>query len=143
MTAGVVTYPNYPGHAFAVVDNQGAVIAQFAPGSLHGSLATASMSNSTSLTLSSAFTALTFTQTSTGNTVQLPSSNLNGTPLVHGQLCGFSIDSNVTNLTVSAVSNTVKNGASSNTSSAGSNYWWVFNLPNTTWYRYGGDPLGT
>src|SRR5690348_16950218 len=97
----ISTYTN--SSALHSVDLGGAVIATYAPGSIAGSFTTSAQTNSTSITLSYAFTALTFTQTSTGNTVNLP------TGQVQGQICGFSIGNNVTNLTVSSATNTVLN----------------------------------
>lgn len=107
-----------------------AVLARFEP-----SHTTSAMTNSSSITLSSTFTALTFTQTSTGNTVHLKASPADG------EKQGFSITDNVTNLTVSSAANTVKNGASTDTTSAGGSFWWMFNSGDTSWYRYSGNPL--
>ncbi len=133
MTAGVQLTPNYTIVAGSSIwDNGGSVLTQYPPGSVCGSHTTSAMTNSTSITLSYAFTALTFTQTSTGNTVNLPASPVNG------QLCGFSISNNVTNLTVSAAAGTVKNGAATGTTSAGGSLWWIYNTSDTTWYRYNG-----
>lgn len=131
----ISTYTNST--ALGTVDIGGAVLAVAPKGAVQGSFTTSAQSNSTSLTLSYSFTALTFTQTSTGNTINLP------TGVLQGQLCGFSIASNVTNLTVSSATNTVKNGSSANTSSAGSTYWWIYNTSDTTWYKFSGDVLGT
>lgn len=130
----ISTYTN--SSAVHAVDIGGAVVAVYPPGSIQGSFTTSAQTNSTSITLSYAFTALTFTQTSTGNTVNLP------TGVLQGQLCGFSISNNVTNLTVSSATNTVKNGASSNTTSAGKSFFWIYNVSDTSWYPYGGGPLG-
>lgn len=131
----ISTYTN--SSATHAVDIGGAVTAVYAPGSIQGSFTTSAMTNSSSITLSYAFTALTFTQTSTGNTVNLP------TGVLQGQLCGFSIGNNVTNLTVSSATNTVLNGAATNTTSAGKSFFWIYNSSNTTWYPYGGGPLSS
>lgn len=128
----VSTYTNST--ALSTVDIGGSVIVNYAPGSIQGSFTTSAQTNSTSITLSYAFTALTFTQTSTGNTVNLP------TGKIAGQLCGFSISNNVTNLTVSSATNTVKNGAATSTTSAGASLWWIFD-GTSTWYPYEGGPL--
>jgi len=137
MTAGVQNLIGAYGAttqvATAVDNGTGAVLTQVPPGSLQGSFTTSAMSNSTSITLSYAFTALTFTQTSTGNTVNLPSTTAS---LYNGMLCGFSIGNNVTNLTVSSAFNTVLNGAATATTSAGASLWWIYNSANTTWYPY-------
>jgi hypothetical protein len=126
----ISTYTN--SSALTTVNIGGSVIVVAPPGTIQGSFTTSAQSNSTSITLSYAFTALTFTQTSTGNTINLP------TGVLQGQVCGFSIDSNVTNLTVSSATNTVKNGAATSTTSAGASLWWIYNVSNTTWYRYDG-----
>lgn len=131
----ISTYTN--SGALASVDIGGAVGVVYAPGSVQGSFTTSAQTNSTSLTLSYAFTALTFTQTSTGNTVNLPTGKL------QGQLCGFSISNNVTNLTVSSATNTVQNGAATSTTSAGKSLWWIYNVSNTTWYPYAGGALSS
>jgi len=140
-TPGVKTLTSLTGTEMVIVDNGGAVITQ-APVSLvtgaqtlQNSFTTSAQTNSTSITLSSVFTALTFTQTSTGNTV-----NLKAAP-VNGEIQGFSITNNVTNLTVSSSANTVLNGAATTTTSAGASLWWIFNSANTTWYRYNGGYL--
>jgi hypothetical protein len=93
------------------------------------SFTTSAQSNSTSVTLTAVFTALTFTQTSTGNTV-----NLKAAP-VDGEIQGLSMTNIVTNLTVSSAANTVTNGAVG-TTVAGQALWWRFNASNTTWYKY-------
>lgn len=97
------------------------------------SFTVSTMTNSTSITLSQVFTALSLTQTSTGNTV-----NLKAAP-VNYEIQGFSITNNITNLTVSSAANTVKNGAATATTAAGGSFWWIF--LTDTWWRYTGDPL--
>ena len=87
--------------------------------------------NSTSVTLSAVFTALTYTQTSTGNTVHLKAAPLNG------EIQGFSVTNIVTNLTVSSAANTVIGGAIG-TTVVGNTFWWIFSAADTTWYRYNG-----
>jgi len=99
------------------------------------SFTTSALTNSGSITLSARFTALTFTQTSTGNTVNLPAAPVNG------QINGFSISAAVTNLTVSSAANTVTNGAATSTTSAGATLWYIYNSSNTTWYKYNGQAL--
>lgn len=128
--SGAPNVPNYPNTLYG-----GAVILNHILGGICASTTTSAQSNSTSITLSYAFTALTFTQTSTGNTVDLPASP------VHGQLCGFSISNNVTNLTVSSAANTVNNGAATSTTSAGASLWWQYDAPSTTWYPFAGGVL--
>ncbi len=142
MTAGVMTTTSISGSDTIIIDNGGAVIVQ-SPMSLvatfvtntASSFTTSALTNSGSITLSSRFTALTFTQTATGATVYLPTSP------VAGQINGFSITNDVTNLTVSSAANTVLNGAATATTSAGASLWWVFNATNTSWYRYNGQVL--
>jgi hypothetical protein len=131
----ISTYTNST--AVGTVDIGGAVGVVAPKDAIIGSFTTSAQSNSTSITLAYAFTALTFTQTSTGNTVTLP------TGVLQGQKCGFSITNDVTNLTVSSVSGTLKNGAASSTTSAGATLWWVWNVSDTTWYKYGGQKLST
>jgi hypothetical protein len=97
-----------------------------------GSFTTASMSNSTSITLSVVFTALSYTQTSTGNTVHLKAAPVNG------ETQGFSMTNIVTNLTVSSAANTVLDGAVG-TTVAGQSMWWIFNSANTSWYKFNGQ----
>ena len=134
MTAGVKTLTTLSGTEMVIVDNQGAVFTQ-APVSLllsqgqqfQSSFTTSAMSNSTSITLSSVFTALTYTQTSTGNIVHLkaaPAAN---------ERQGFSVTNIVTNLTVSSAANTVIGGAIG-AAPVGGTYFWTFNSGNTTWY---------
>lgn len=145
MTAGVQTTTSPNSTDYVVIDNGGAVIVQTQlqyianlssnTTSTVSSFTTSALTNSGSITLSSRFTALTFTQTSTGNTVYLP------TAPVNGQINGFSITNNVTNLTVSSAANTVLNGAATNTTSAGASLWWIYNAANTSWYRYNGSLL--
>ncbi len=136
MTAGIQSYC-YDGlsQLTATLDPgvNAAYLNQYPPGGVNGCFTTSAQSNSTSITLSFAFTALTFTQTSTGNTVQLPASPVNG------QICGFSISNNVTNLTVSSAgSATVNNGAATATTSAGASVFWIYGSAATTWYPYTG-----
>ena len=126
----ISTYTN--SSALSEVDIGGAVLVVAPPGAIQGSFTTSAQSNSTSLTLSYCFTALTFTQTSTGNTVNLPAAP------VDGQICGFSITNNVTNLTVSSAAHTVSNGAATSTTSAGASLWWIYTVGATTWYRFNG-----
>ncbi len=93
------------------------------------SFTTSAQTNSTSVTLSAVFTALTYTQTSTGNTV-----NLKAAP-VDGEIQGFSMTNIVTNLTVSSAANTVLNGAVG-TTVAGQALWWRYSATGTSWYKY-------
>jgi hypothetical protein len=134
MTAGVKTLTTLSGTEMVIVDNGGAVIAQ-APASLfvsqaqqfQSSFTTSAMSNSTSITLSAVFTALTYTQTSTGNIVHLkaaPAAN---------EVQGFSVNAIVTNLTVSSAANTVSGGAIG-AAALGQSFNYTFNSANTTWY---------
>lgn len=90
---------------------------------------TSAQTNSTSVTLSAVFTALTYTQTSTGNTV-----NLKAAP-GDGEVQGFSMTNIVTNLTVSSAAHTVLNGAVG-TTVAGQALWWRYNLSDTSWYKF-------
>lgn len=134
MTAGVKTLTTLSGTEMVIVDNQGAVFTQ-APVSLffsqgqqfQSSFTTSAMSNSTSITLSTVFTALTYTQTSTGNTVHLkaaPAAN---------EVQGFSVNAIVTNLTVSSAANTVSGGAIG-AAALGQSFYYTFNSGNSTWY---------
>ncbi len=142
MASGVQTTSSVAGTEYVNIDAGGAVFLQTTTRAIsnlasnfQNSFTTSAQANSTSITLSSTFTALTFTQTSTGNTVNLPASPSDK------QICGFSITNNVTNLTVSSAANTVKNGAATDTTSAGGTFWWIFNNADTSWYRYAGNPL--
>lgn len=90
---------------------------------------TSAQTNSTSVTLSAVFTALTYTQTSTGNTVHLKAAPVNG------EIQGFSVTNIVTNLTISSAANTVSAGAQG-AAALGQAFWWRFNASDTTWYKY-------
>lgn len=107
------------------------VMSQGVATSFQTSFTTSAQTNSTSVTLSTVFTALTYTETSTGNTVHLKAAPANG------EIQGFSVTNIVTNLTVSSAANTVLDGAIG-TTVAGNTFWWIFNSSNTTWYKYNG-----
>lgn len=107
------------------------VIAQGLANSFQTNFTTSAQTNSTSVTLSAVFTALTYTQTSTGNTVHLKAAPANG------EIQGFSVTNIVTNLTVSSAANTVSGGAIG-TTVVGNTFWWIFNSADSTWYRFNG-----
>ena len=116
------------------VDNGGPLFTVINPALLNSfqtNFTTSAQSNSTSITLSTVFTALTYTQTSTGNTVHLKAAPKNG------ETQGFSVTNIVTNLTVSSAANTVSGGAIG-TTVVGNTFWWVYDLASTTWYRFNG-----
>lgn len=135
-TPGVKTLTSLTGTEMVLVDNGGAVLTQApvsliagAPAQLSGAnFTTSAQTNSTSITLSAQFTALTYTQTSTGNTVHLKAAPTNG------EIQGFSVTNIVTNLTVSSAANTVTGGAIG-AAALGQSFNWVFQSSNTTWYR--------
>lgn len=82
------------------------------------------------------FTPLSLTQSAAALSVYLP------TAPQHGQVAGFSINQNVTTLTVTASGGaTVKNKPlTTSTNSAGWSFSWIYHQPSTTWYRHGGVP---
>lgn len=133
-TPGVITLTSLSGTETVIVDNGGAVFTRVSVALIAGapaqvsSFTTSAQSNSTSVTLSTAFTALTYTQTSTGNTVHLKAAPANG------EVQGFSVTNIVTNLTVSSAANTVTGGAIG-AAALGQSFNWVFLSANTTWYR--------
>lgn len=84
-------------------------------------------------TLSATFTPLSLTQTAAALTVLLPASP------VDGETAGFSIDQNVTALTVSGNGHTLKNApVTTSTASAGWAFSWTYDGPSSTWWRSGG-----
>ena len=132
---GVKTLTTLSATDTIMVDTGGAVLAQVPYSVLATqaqnqvqSFTTSAQSNSTSVTLSTAFTALTYTQTSTGNTVHLKAAP------VGNEVQGFSVTNIVTNLTVSSAANTVASGAIG-AAPVGGTYYWMFNSSDTTWYR--------
>ena len=135
---GTIPLTTMSGTDSVIVDNGGPVLTR-APYSVWAaqiqnqqqSFTTSAQTNSTSITLSTVFTALTYTQTSTGNTVHLKASPFNG------ELQGFSVTNIVTNLTVSSAANTVIGGAIG-TTVVGNTFWWIFSSADTTWYRFNG-----
>lgn len=132
---GVKTLTTMSATDMILVDNGGPVLTQIAYSTFAGqaqsqalSFTTSAQTNSTSVTLSTVFTMLTYTQTSTGNTVHLKAAPFNG------ERQGFSVTNIVTNLTVSSAANTVSGGAIG-AAPVGGAYYWTFDAAATTWYR--------
>lgn len=105
---------------------------------LDTSFTTTSVTSGQTLTLSGAvnFTALSMTQTAAALTIYLPTSPIDG------QSAGFSIDQNVTALSVTA-SHTVKNvPATTSAQFAGATFEWTYDAGATVWYRRQNSGVG-
>ena len=135
MGSGIQTTTSLAATDMVQVIGSGAVkkqiIASQGFGQFQTSFTTSAQTNSTSVTLSTVFTALTYTQTSTGNTVHLKAAP------VANEIQGFSVTNIVTNLTVSSAANTVSGGAIG-TTVVGNTFWWIFDSVASTWYRFNG-----
>lgn len=142
MASGVQVTASLAGTEYVDIDGPGSVKMQALVqtlGNMWGkgavieqSAVTVSAQNSSTLTLSQtvAFTAVVLTQTSTGITVNLPTSP------VDKQVARVSFTGIVTNLTVTAPAGTVLNGAVGAVA-AGAVYGWIYFATGTSWYKWG------